>query len=185
MSHTQTAPLNLSLSLLRDGAVALVASCLIALASQIYVTFPFTAVPFTLQPQAVLLLSALLGPKRALLAVACYLTEGAMGAPVFAGGKSGAIWFFSHTGGYLLSYLPVSLLTGYLFSSPSSSFLKTYGKFLLSNSLILALGTLFLSLFVGPKLAWQMGFWPFLATDALKALFLTALYMRMPKKLVA
>src|SRR6478736_5824792 len=50
------------------------------------VAVPFYPVPMTLQPLAVLLLGAALGPRLAGATVAAYLLEGAMGLPVFAAG---------------------------------------------------------------------------------------------------
>jgi len=60
-------------------------SVLVALAAQVAVPLPFTPVPWTLQPLAVLLVGALLGARRGAAALVAYLAEGASGMPVFAG----------------------------------------------------------------------------------------------------
>ena len=79
------------------------ASLLIAIAAQISVPLPFTPVPLTLQPLAVILIGVTLGSTRGAAAAILYLLEGLSGMPVFAGGGAGALWLAGPTAGYLLS----------------------------------------------------------------------------------
>src|ERR1044071_8771852 len=66
------------------------ASALIAIAAQVAIPLPFTPVPMTLQPLAVIFLGAALGSTRGAAAAALYLLEGFSGLPVFAQGHGGA-----------------------------------------------------------------------------------------------
>ena len=140
--------------------------CLLAAASQARLPFVATPVPFTLQPQAVLWVAAVLGAQEALGSVAAWLALGALGAPVFASQLPGVLALVGPTGGYLASYLPVAYLVGRLG--------RGYGPVAASVWLggvlaTLALGASWLGHFVGAPAAWALGVWPFVATDIYKA----------------
>jgi biotin transporter BioY len=68
--------------LIRAAAVAL-AVALTAAAAQFTILLPFTAVPFTMGPLAVLLTGAALGARLGFVAQALYLAAGAAGLAVF------------------------------------------------------------------------------------------------------
>ena len=96
-------------------AVAFAASLFVALSAQVVIPIPFSDVPITGQPFAVLLVGALLGSRLGALALAFYLLEGAMGLPFFYGGHGGlAHLLASPTAGYLWSYPLVAFVTGWL-----------------------------------------------------------------------
>ena len=71
-----------------DIAIVAAASLVLAASAQIAVSLPFSPVPVTAQTLAVVVLAALLGRTRGVLAVALYITEGALGMPVFARGQA-------------------------------------------------------------------------------------------------
>ncbi len=75
------------------------------LASSAWISFPIGTVPLTLQVFVVVLIALLLTPGRAAAAVGVYLLLGALGAPVFAGGRAGLGVLFGPTGGYLFGFL--------------------------------------------------------------------------------
>ncbi len=62
----------------------------------------------------VLLSGLLLGSRWGLTSMGLYLLVGAIGIPVFAGGKGGFAHFFGPTGGYLLGYVLAAGLTGFI-----------------------------------------------------------------------
>ena len=74
------------------------------------ISIPIGAVPITLSLLAVLLISGILPTKLALPAVACYIALGAVGVPVFAGFMGGAQVLAGPTGGFIMGYLPATLL---------------------------------------------------------------------------
>src|SRR5439155_20058192 len=76
------------------------ASLLTALGAQLAIPLPWSPVPIPGQTFAVLLSGAVLGARRAFLAQALYLAEGALGLPVFASGAAGIAQFAGPTGGY-------------------------------------------------------------------------------------
>lgn len=168
---------------LKDLIVITLSSLIIALAAQISLTFSFISpVPFTLQPHAVLLLSALLGARNGFLCVLLYLLEGTFGLPFFTHGRSGIMHLFGPTGGYLMSYLIVSYLTGLAFERKlASSWYTRVTTFVMGNGIIYLCGASWLALFVGIQKSWIMGVQPFLGTDLLKILTIAFLYSPISK----
>ena len=108
---------------LRWFAVPLCASLVVALAAHIAFPLPFTPIPFTLQPLAVLGVALALGPGQAAMALCLYLLEGAAGAPVFSPtGAGGTAQLFGPTGGFLLAYPAVAFLCSALTRAVSGKF---------------------------------------------------------------
>jgi len=75
---------------------------------------PFSPVPLTGQTLGVMLSGGLLGPVEGATAVGLYLLLGALGLPVFAGGRSGLGILAGPTGGYLWGFVLGAVITGAL-----------------------------------------------------------------------
>src|SRR3954470_9009039 len=84
----------------------------VALSAQVVVPVPFSPVPMTLQPLAVLAVGGLLGAAGGLSALVLYILLRGVGVPVFAGGGSGEMHLLGPTGGYLLAFPVAAALTG-------------------------------------------------------------------------
>src|SRR2546429_8244846 len=67
----------------RRALAVLLGAALVAIAAQIAIPLPGTPVPMTLQPLAVLLVGALLGPSLGAGSMILYLALGAAGVAVF------------------------------------------------------------------------------------------------------
>ena len=94
-------------------ARVLCAGGVIACAAHVAFRLPFTPVPFTLQPLAVLGAGLALGPVEGALALFAYLLEGAAGLPVFSPtGPGGLLQLLGPTGGFLLAYPLVAFVCG-------------------------------------------------------------------------
>lgn len=98
-----------SVELVDDAAVRNVARAALFAAltgAFAYVSFPYplSPAPVTLQVLGVFLAGILLGPVWGGAAMILYLTAGAVGAPVFAGGEAGLGSLVGPTAGYLWSY---------------------------------------------------------------------------------
>lgn len=92
---------------------AISATLVVAAAAHIAFKLPFTPVPFTLQPLAVLGVGLALGPVDGALAMLAYLAEGAAGLPVFSPtGPGGMLQLLGATGGFLMAYPLVAFLCG-------------------------------------------------------------------------
>jgi biotin transport system substrate-specific component len=151
----------------RDGALILAGSVLVALSSK--VQLPAWPVPMTLQPLAVLLVGMALGARRGCLALVAYLLEGAAGLPVFALPGAGLAYFAGPTAGYLLAFPLAACLVGFLAERGwDRRFMTSVAALAIGQIVILSLGSLWLSLHVGLKGALVQGFLQFLPADAVK-----------------
>lgn len=72
------------------------------------------AVPITLQTFGVMLAGAILGARRAALAIAVLLVLVAAGLPLLAGGRGGLGVFAGPSAGFLIGWLPGAAVTGWI-----------------------------------------------------------------------
>lgn len=157
------------ISLLYNTVLVMGASILVALSAQIAIPLPFTPVPVTAQTLAVLLIGAVLGSARGALAILTYLAEGAVGLPVFAGGKAGLAWLAGPTGGYLIGFVLAAFVTGYLAERKwDRNIFTSFLAMSIGNVIIFAFGLLILASYVGFDKVLALGFYPFLVGDIVK-----------------
>lgn len=145
------------------------ASAVIAIAAQIAIPVPFSPVPLTMQPLAVLLVGVTLGSVRGAAAATLYLLEGLSGLPVFAQGHGGPLWLIGATAGYLYSYPFAAWLAGW-FSERGwgSSVARALCGMLAALAVIYAGGWSWLAILAGPQAAFTMGIAPFVVADIVK-----------------
>jgi biotin transport system substrate-specific component len=145
------------------------ASALIALAAQIAIPVPFSPVPLTMQPLAVILIGVVLGAGRGAAAAVLYLLEGAAGLPVFSQGHAGAMWLAAPTGGYLMSYPFAAFVAGW-FSERGwgSNVVRAVAGMLAALVVIYAGGWAWLATLTDPRSAFVMGVAPFVLADIVK-----------------
>ena len=168
-------------SLLRP-AQGVVATLVVALAAHIAMPLPFTPVPFTLQPLAVLAVGLLLGPVDGALVMLAYLAEGAAGLPVFSPtGPGGLLQLLGPTGGFLLAYPLVAAVCGglvRLLSPRLGSYLGATLACTVATLILFAAGAAWLAhlLPLGPHQLWIAAVAPFLPGEAIKILIASGLY---------
>ena len=157
----------------RIGAVAFVTVLTVA-AAQISVPLPFTPVPLTLQPMAVLIGGAALGARLGMTSQLAYLMLGVAGLPVFAASPTlpqGAARLLGPTGGYLMAYPIAAFVTGWL---AERGFDRRYVMSVVAMAcglaVIFAGGVLWLTRVLQPGAALAAGFYPFIVEDAIKLL---------------
>ena len=103
-----------SFSALRQVAIVVCASAVIAVCARLVLPLPFTPVPLTLANLGVLLVGLTLGSKRGFAAAALYLGWGAVGLPVFSpAGPGGIAQLLGPTAGYLWAYPVVAFVAAY------------------------------------------------------------------------
>lgn len=164
--QSKSLPLNL--------LVVFMASILLALGSQ--VSIPWQPIPFTLQSMFVVLLGMTLGPRRATYAILLYLTEGALGFPVFAEWSGGMSVLLGSSAGFLFGFIPAAFLSGWLMErGMAKSYLTVALTGIISTAVIFLAGVVHLQAFVGWHDAIALGVMPFLATEPLKLAFMTFL----------
>lgn len=92
-------------------AKAALMTALTVVCAQISIPLPFTPVPFSLALLAIFLTGALLPPAYAFLSQVAYLLLGIVGLPVFAKFSAGIGVLAGPTGGYLITYPLIALIT--------------------------------------------------------------------------
>ena len=152
----------------------------LSITSQLIIPLYFTPVPISLGSFGVMLIALLYGRKLGTATVLSYVVAGSLGAPVFAGFKTGSL--FSPTGGYILGYIAAALILGFLSDKGiAKSYVKTFLSLLLASAAILVLGALVLILFVPSKNVFMIGVLPFIPGDMLKIVAATLLFPRLWK----
>jgi biotin transport system substrate-specific component len=145
---------------------------LVAVFARIAIPLPFTPVPFSMQPLAIMLAGMFLGARLGFIALAEYVAAGALGAPVFANGGGGIAYMASVSSlGYLLAYPPAAFVIGWL---AERSGLK-FGRLLLAGVAGLVViyigGDAYLSVWMHGDVAKAVvaGTLPFILFDVVKA----------------
>jgi biotin transport system substrate-specific component len=145
------------------------ASALIAIAAQVAIPLPFTPVPLTLQPLAVIFIGVALGSKRGAAAAILYLLEGASGLPVFAQGHGGPLWLVGATAGFLWSYPFAAYVAGFVSERGwGSSILRAVTGMLLALGVIYLGGWSWLAVLTDARTAFASGVAPFVFADIVK-----------------
>jgi biotin transport system substrate-specific component len=156
--------------LVSNVLLVIAGSAIIALAAQIAIPVPFSPVPLTMQPLAVLLVGAVLGAQRGMAAAMLYLLEGLSGMPVFAQGHAGPLWLIGPTAGFLYSYPFAAFLAGWL-----SQRGWAVGGMFAGLGVIYLGGWSWLAMLTDPKAAFALGVAPFVLADLIKIAFGAAL----------
>ncbi len=162
----------------------IVGAAVVALAAQVSIRLPFTVVPLTLSPLAVLVVGGLLGATGGCAALVLYLAAGAAGLPVFAGGAAGVIHLLGPTGGYLLAFPVAAAVTGWLCRGAANRRAAgrdadaraggaVVGRTLLAcvaGMLVIHIGGVSQLAILGgdPAAAFRVGFLPFFSNDLVK-----------------
>ncbi len=134
-------------------------------------------VPHTMQIFAVCMAAGLLGGKRSAVSVMIYIAIGAIGLPVFSGGRSGIGALLGETGGYIIGFLPMVWVLGKGYEKNGKSALVHIGGMVLSLCLCYLCGILW-SVFVYMNSGARIGVYiiaakyvlPFVIPDMLKLL---------------
>lgn len=156
-------------SLLYDTILIVGFSFILALSATIAIPLPFSPVPITFQTLAVLLSGMLLGSKRGFFCVLTYISEGALGFPVFAGGSSGLAYMVGPTGGYLIGFLFASYITGLLAENGwDRKILTSIIAMSIGDVVTFMFGLSWLSFLIDVKQVFSLGLYPFIPGEILK-----------------
>lgn len=148
-----------------EMATIAVFAALTAILAQLAIPLP-NGVPVTLQTFAVALVGFTLGKEKGALTMAVYLLLGAVGLPVFANFKGGAMVLFGVTGGFLWGFILLAFFCGWGMqgNAPQKILLGLTGLVFTHT-----LGVVQFSLVTGinPAAAFMVVSFPFLLKDAL------------------
>ena len=158
------------LSLPLKAVLVIGGSLLVWLSAKVQV--PFWPVPMTLQVMALFAIAATFGLRLGLATVALYVAEGALGLPVFAGTPEkgiGIAYMMGPTGGYILGFLLMAAIVGWLADRGWSRSAWKLALAGLAGLVVLYVpGLAWLAQFVGMGKALAFGFWPFILGDLVK-----------------
>lgn len=182
-----TRPSTLSSGFTRSGfkgrTIAIViATVAVAVAAHIAIPLPFTPVPLTLQPLAVLGVGLALGPAAGFAAMVAYLLEGVAGLPVFSPtGPGGVAQLLGPTGGFLLAYPAVAAISGgftHAFRRFANPFLAATLACALAVVVLFLCGAgwLMLTAHLSLRDAWVLSIAPFLPGEAVKIVAAAGIY---------
>ncbi len=136
-----------------------------------YIHIPIGPVPIVLTNLFVLLTGLLLGSRWGLASIGLYLLVGAIGMPVFAGGKGGLAHLLGPTGGYLFGFALSAWITGFISERFHSSPVGNAIAVLTGSFAIYGLGVPWLKMVT--QMSWtktlMVGMVPFILGDVIKA----------------
>ena len=136
-----------------------------------YIHVPIGPVPIVLSTLFVILSGLLLGSRWGLASMGLYLLVGAIGIPVFYGGKGGFAHFFGPTGGYLFGYVLAAWVTGFISEKSRGLLILDILAVLVGSLVIYGLGVPWLKMIT--QMSWpktlMVGMVPFLIGDGIKA----------------
>lgn len=170
---------------LRDMMLVSMFTAILAVLAYVAVPLPFSPVPVTGQTFGIMLIGLLLGKKRGVMAVALMLLLGAVGVPVFSGGRAGLSILAGPTGGYLFSWLLSVVVVDALKSKIRGFKGAVAASFVGGVIVVYAIGVPWLAMSTGMTLsaAFVAGAMPFLPGDLFKVAIAALTAARMPKNL--
>ena len=163
-----------------DLTVTAIFSAIICILSVI--TIPIGTVPISLSLFAVMLSAISLGAKKGVLSCLVYILIGSLGIPVFSGFKGGFHILFGPTGGFIISYIFVSLIMSFA-SHKANKKLTLFIFGLLSLAVCYLLGCFQYSLIskVSFYNSLSVCVYPFVVFDILKIIFAVNIGIKLKK----
>src|SRR5690625_3480614 len=154
--------------------------CLMAIGANITVWFPFLAipiggatVPLSLQTFFAILAGFILGPRLGAFTMTVYMFVGLAGVPVFAGLSAGPVALVSPTGGFIISFIIVAFVSGFIARNQAktvryiiASFAGLIVNYLIGVTYMYLAMNIWLELPISYIIAWS-GMIPFFIKDSM------------------
>ena len=155
---------------LKKNILTAVMAAVISATAPISITIPMSPVPITLATFSIYLTIYILGMKNGTVSVLIYILLGACGAPVFNGWSGGADKLIGPTGGYIIGYIFLALVSGYIIEKDYKNGIRTIIGFIVGTIVLYIFGTLWLKILLKVDFikALFMGVVPFIFGDILK-----------------
>ncbi len=152
-------------------------TALITIGGYLSFPIPFSPMPIVLSDLFVILAGLFLGSATGLSSVVLWIFLGAIGLPVFAGGKAGLAVFVGPTAGFLIGYMACAFAIGYISTRGKPSILKDFVAIIAGILLMYGFGVPGLKLVLG--LTWgkalAAGLIPFIPGTVIKIIVALAL----------
>ncbi len=162
-----------------SGRTLAIATCAVMTAA-ICIASPFSIpigpVPISLATLIVCLSAYILGWKMGTVSVCLYLLIGLIGLPVFSGFSGGFAKLAGPTGGYLIGYIPLALITGLVTEKTINRVLHFTG-IIAGTALLYTLGTACFCIVMDCDVAYALGLcvYPFIPGDIAKTVIAVVL----------
>ena len=170
----------------KDMVYSALFATLTAVLSFVTIPLPFSPIPITGQSLAVMLAGCVLTPIQAGFSMLTFLFMGAIGLPVFSGGRSGIGVIVGKSGGYLIGYLIGAIIISIIVSK-SKSKISMFLACLFGGIIVVhALGAAWLGYVTGMGIgkAIMVGSVPFLPGDMLKSVVAVIIAARLNKEMI-
>lgn len=171
----KTLALKKDLTIFKNITLVIASALILGMFAKIYIPLFFTPVPLILQNSIAICYGTFFKPKIAATGVLLFIFLGMIGLPFFSNGNFGINYFLGATGGYILAYFISACVIAKL---KEQNRLGIFNIALIGHMIILAIGSLWLAMFVGFYKAILLGFLPFIATDILKSVFIAKFYKK-------
>lgn len=151
-------------------AIIGVMTAIICIMAPFSIPLPFTVVPISLTNLAIYFTVFVLGWKMGTISYLIYLLIGLIGVPVFSGFTSGFSKLAGPTGGYLIGFIFLVIISGWFIEKFPNKIPMYIIGMLLGNIVTYLFGTIWLANLTGNtfKQALAIGVLPFLLGDLLK-----------------
>ncbi len=145
--------------------------------SQIIIPLPFTPVPISLASLCAIFSGLILGPRIGAISQLVYLLIGMVGLPFFARMQGGFSALLGESGGFLLSYPIIALISGFIVKKAGVSRKTCLISGAASSLICYTIGSLWFMLILGTTLSAAIikCVLPFLIGDTLKTAFVGVL----------
>ena len=108
------------------------------------ITLPFTPVPISFTNLVIYFAVMVIGMKRGTISYLVYLLIGAVGLPVFSGFSGGLAKLAGPTGGYLVGFIFLALISGFFVEKFSGNIVMAVIGMVLGTAVTYAFGTIWL-----------------------------------------
>ncbi|MDE5698796.1 MAG: biotin transporter BioY [Lachnospiraceae bacterium] len=140
------------------------------IAGPLSLALPFSPVPISLTNLAIYFSVYILGMRRGTISYLVYLLLGLVGLPVFSAFTSGPMKLFGPTGGYLIGFIFMALISGYCIDRWNGQIIISFIGMVLGTVVTYGFGTVWLAYqsnwSFGKALAF--GVLPFIVVDLAK-----------------
>lgn len=146
---------------------------------------PISPTPISLGTLAIYFVMTVLGLKLGTISVVVYILLGLVGLPVFTGFIGGPGKLFGPTGGYIIGYIFMALISGYFIDKWNNKLLPSLLGMILSTMALYLFGSLWLAYQASYTLphALMIGAVPYIPGDLVKLALAVSLGRQVRKRL--
>ena len=157
---------------IRESALVGLMAALLCIAGPLTIPVPFSLVPVSITNLALYIVLYVLGTRKGCISYFVYLLIGLVGLPVFSAFTGGIGKVLGPTGGYLLGFVFMLLISGWFIDRWYDRPIRCMAGMVLGMAVCYLFGTLWLSLQSGMTFegALMAGVIPFLFGDVVKIL---------------